>query len=442
VLLGKNIKSTSRRPLTFALFLIATVTIAYYSFTTLGYYWTVLIPNVLLLYITTVLLVTYIDSGLKYDTPPKIDNLPPVTVIIPSYNCKDLIGKTIESVKASDYPNKIEIIVVDDGSTDGTREYLKKIKGIRLVLKERNEGKAEALNYGVSIAKNEYVFCIDSDSYISRNALRDMVSKMVSDEKIGAVTCFVKVANNKSLLGKVQEIEYFVGFGFSAITNYLLNAVFVTPGPMTLFRKSALLKAGLFDVGNITEDLEMAWRLRKNGYKISYTYEAVVYTIVPDSFKGLWRQRIRWYRGKLFNIMKHRDMMFNPTYGYFGMFILPFSLASELAALGTVYFLTYMVLYTIAWNVKLIIAYMNANSLTLANLITGMFGSTAGVLMFLIVVLPWIYAIMVSHKLGDKKVALTDAPAMLFFLFIYSIFLSVVYVYSLYKEIYGSDYLW
>ncbi|MCX8200432.1 MAG: glycosyltransferase, partial [Candidatus Micrarchaeota archaeon] len=336
----------------------------------------------------------------------------------------------------------IEIIVVDDGSTDGTRDYLKSISGIRVVLKDRNEGKAEALNYGIKLARNEFVFCIDSDSYVSPNALRDMVSKMVMDEKIGAVTCFVKVSNNKSLLGKVQEIEYFVGFGFSAITNYLLDAVFVTPGPMTLFRKKALLDVGLFDVGNITEDLEMAWRLRKHGYKISYAYEAVVYTVVPDTYSGLWRQRTRWYRGKLFNIAKHNDMLLNPQYGYFGMFVMPFSLASEIAALGTIYFLAYMALYTGFWNAQLIIAYLGADSLSLANVITGMFGSMAGVLMFLIVVVPWIYAIIVSHKLGNKKLAITDAPAMAFFLFAYSIFLSAVYVYSLLKEIYGSDYLW
>lgn len=440
--MGKDIRTMSKRPLLFIAFLLITVVIAYYAFNTIGYYWTVLIPNVLLLYVTTVLLVVYVESGFRYDTPLRIGKLPPVTVIIPSYNCKDLIGKTIDSIKASDYPNKIEIIVVDDGSTDGTRDYLKKIKGIKLVLKEKNEGKAEALNYGIRIARNEYVFCIDSDSYISNNAIRDMTSKMVADEKVGAVTCFVKVANNKSLLGKVQEIEYFVGFGFSAITNYLLDAVFVAPGPMTLFRKSALLDVGLFDVNNITEDLEIAWRLRKNGYKISYAYEGVVNTIVPDSFSGLWRQRTRWYRGKLFNIGKHKDMFLNPKYGYFGMFVMPFSMASELAALGTVYFLAYMVLYTALWNVQLIIAYMNANSLSLAGLITGIFGSMAGVFMFLIVVIPWIYAIIVSHRLGNKKLAITDMPTMAFFLFIYSIFLSAVYVYSLYKEIYGSDYLW
>jgi cellulose synthase/poly-beta-1,6-N-acetylglucosamine synthase-like glycosyltransferase len=218
--------------------------------------------------------------------------------------------------------------------------------------------------------------------------------------------------------------------------------VFVTPGPMTLFRKSALLEVGLFDVKNITEDLEMAWRLRKAGYKIMYAYEAVVYTIVPETFSALTRQRTRWYRGKLNNISLHRDMFLNPNYGYFGMFILPFSLASELAAMGTIYFLTYMAVYTVYWNAQLVLTYINANSLTLANLITGLFGSTAGIFMFLIVVTPWIYAIYVSHKLGQKNLTLSDIPAMAFFLFIYSVYLSGVYVYSLFKEIYGSDYLW
>jgi poly-beta-1,6-N-acetyl-D-glucosamine synthase len=439
---GKNIQSASKRPFIFIAFLLITAGFAYWSFNTFGYYWTVLVPNVLLLYITTVLLVVYIEGAHKYDKPPLRKEFAPTTVIIPSYNCKDLIGKTIDSIKASDYPNEIEILVVDDGSTDGTRDMLKGIKGIRLVLKDKNEGKAEALNAAIKIATHDYVFCVDSDSYVSKNAIRDMMAKMLHDKSVGAVTCFVKVSNNKSLLGKVQEIEYFVGFGFSAITNYMLDAVFVTPGPMTLFRKSALLEVGLFDVGNITEDLEMAWRLRKAGYKITYAYEAVVYTIVPQTFRTLLRQRIRWYRGKLSNISKHRDMFLNPKYGYFGMFIMPFSLASELAAMGTIYFITYMIAYTLFWNAKLILAYIHADSLTLANLITGLFGSSAGIFMFLIVVIPWIYAIWVSHKLGNKQLSLGDLPAMGVFLFVYSVFLSGVYVYSLFEEIYGSDYLW
>jgi hypothetical protein len=135
-------------------------------------------------------------------------------------------------------------------------------------------------------------------------------------------------------------------------------------------------------------------------------------------------------------------MFLNPEYGYFGMFILPFSLASELAAMGTIYFISYMALYTVYWNSLLILTYIGAHSLTLANLITGLFGSTAGIFMFLIVVTPWIYAIYVSHKLGQKNLSLSDVPAMAFFLFVYSIYLSGVYVYSLFKEIYGSDYLW
>jgi cellulose synthase/poly-beta-1,6-N-acetylglucosamine synthase-like glycosyltransferase len=163
---------------------------------------------------------------------------------------------------------------------------------------------------------------------------------------------------------------------------------------------------------------------------------------VPETYKALVRQRTRWYRGKLSNISKHRDMFLNPRYGYFGMFIMPFSLASELAAMGTIYFIAYMAVYTVLWNAQLVLTYIRADSFTLANLMTGLFGSTAGIFMFLIVVIPWIYAIIVSHKLGNKRLSLGDVPAMAFFLFIYSVFLSGVYVYSLFKEIYGSDYLW
>ena len=234
--MGKDIKTSSKRPIFFLAFLFLTIGFAYYSFNTVGYYWTVLIPNILLLYITTVLLVVYLESGHKYGQPRSVQEYAPVTVVIPSYNCKDLIRNTIESIKDSDYPSEVEILVVDDGSSDGTRETLNDEQGIRLVIKEKNEGKASALNTGIRAASHDYIFCVDSDSFVSKNALKDMMAKMLSEDRVGAVTCFVKVANNKSLICKVQEIEYFVGFGFSAITNYLLDAVFVTPGPMTLFK--------------------------------------------------------------------------------------------------------------------------------------------------------------------------------------------------------------
>lgn len=440
--LGKSIANKNKRPIEFAIFLLVSIAIAYNAFVSIGYYWTVLIPNLFLLYITTVLLLVYIQDKDMYDKVGYASELPPVSVVIPSYNCKDTIGRTIQSIKNSNYPNNIEIVVVDDGSTDGTREYLKTINGIKLVIKQKNEGKAEALNYGLRKCSHEYVFCIDSDSYVDSNSIKNMTSKMVKDKNYGAVTCFVKVANNGSLLGKVQEIEYFVGFGFSAISNYLIDAVFVTPGPMTLFRKSAVLDVGLFDTENITEDLEMAWRLRKNGYKIGYVYEAVVYTIVPETFKDLWRQRIRWYRGKLSNIIKHKDMFLNPKYGYFGMFVMPFSLASELAALATTYFLAYIIGYTLYWNAQAVLSFLAVNSLTISNLLTGVMGSSAGMIMFLVVVVPWITVLFISHKLGNKKIRAKDIPFISFFLFIYSIFLSVVYVCSLYEEIYGRDYTW
>jgi cellulose synthase/poly-beta-1,6-N-acetylglucosamine synthase-like glycosyltransferase len=211
---------------------------------------------------------------------------------------------------------------------------------------------------------------------------------------------------------------------------------------MTLFRKSALLKVGLFDTNNITEDLEIAWRLRKNGYHITYAHSAEVYTEVPETIQSLWRQRTRWYRGKLANMIKHRDMLMNPKYGHFGTFVLPFSLASEVAALATIYFIVYYVLFTLYWNLQIVLAYLAANSLSLTNLMTGMFGSTAGIAMFLVMVLPWIFAIFISHKLGNKKLQLSDAPVLAFFMFFYSIILSAIYVYSVYKEIYGSDYRW
>jgi len=168
-----------------------------------------------------------------------------------------------EHVKNLNYPSKKEIIVVDDGSNDNSQNILKKIKGIKTILKKKNEGKAAALNDGITAAKGGYVVTIDSDTYPESDCLEKMVSHM--EEGISAVTGFVRAHNTKGIVEKIQEVEYLIAFGFFQKVLSDINAILVTPGPMSLYRKSVLKKIGGFDEKNITEDMEIAFRIRKYG---------------------------------------------------------------------------------------------------------------------------------------------------------------------------------
>lgn len=433
-----NIKGEPRPLVTILAFILVFLAIAV-SISLFGYFWVMLIPNIFLVILTITLLVAYFDTKEKSITP--LDKLPMLSVIIPAYNVKSTVMDTINAIKASVYPGEMEIIVVDDGSTDGTRELLKEVNGIKLLLKEKNAGKAAAINSGTKIAKGEVVACVDSDSYPVPDAFRYAVSALFRDEKNGATTCFIRVANPNNMLRKIQDIEYLTGFGFSQITTKFIDAIFVAPGPTSIFKKKVLLEVGGFDEENITEDLEIAWRLKRYGYKIDYAPEAVVYTDVPGDIKSLYRQRMRWYRGKLFNIRKYSDMLFNKKYGVFGTFILPLSFSAELSGTVLSFSFLYLVLNQISWTIR----YLHANFVLGSLFVDLRSMALVGIPMLavgFVLVLPWFLTVYLSHRIGNKKVGAYDIISTTLFLMFYGSVISLFYCISLFKEINRSDYRW
>jgi cellulose synthase/poly-beta-1,6-N-acetylglucosamine synthase-like glycosyltransferase len=409
------------------------------SIRSLGYFWVMLIPNLFLLALTMTLLVVFLEK--KEIKTPELDKYPFLSVIIPAYNVKSSIEKCITSVKASDYPGEMEIIIVDDGSTDGTRELLKEMDGVKLLLKEKNEGKAASINKGAKMAKGEVLACVDSDSYPEPAAFREAVATLMKDDEVGAVTCFIRVENPNSLLKKIQDIEYLTGFGFAQITSRAMEAIFVTPGPTTIFRKSIFMDVGGFDEQNITEDLEMAWRLRRHGYKLEYTPDAVSYTDVPGDIKSLFRQRMRWYRGKLYNLRKYSDMLFNPKYGYFGMFMFPLSFTAEFAGIVLSFSFLWLVLNQLSWTIQYMLSNLALRA-PLLDLSTMVVVGASVIAMGLILVSPWIIAVYFSHEIGKKKFTIGDIPPTLIFLLFYGTFISFFYCISFFKEVNRSDYRW
>ncbi len=251
------------RPILTLMTLIAVGVIIGMLIKSVGYFWVIVIPNLFALALTLVMLLAYMES----DAVKRAENraLPRLSVIIPSYNSKSTIIGCIDSIRGSDYPGEMEILVVDDGSKDGSREMLKGVKGIRLILMDVNRGKASAINSAVKVATGEVVACVDSDSYPEPNAFREGVSMLMDNQNIGVVTCFIRVANPDNILKRLQDIEYLTGFGFFQLGARFLDAITVAPGPTSIFRRAVLEEVGGFDEQNITEDLEIAWRLRKHG---------------------------------------------------------------------------------------------------------------------------------------------------------------------------------
>lgn len=301
-------------------------------------------------YLMFLFLLIFFSHKKKLYKKPSLKKVPSISIIIPAYNEENCIEKTIKNIKKLIYPKKLEIIVVDDGSTDNTYKVVKKIKGIK-VLSKKHEGKAKALNFGLKYAKGEIVACVDSDSYPEKYALLKTIPLFEKD--VAAVTTSIFVKNARNLIQRLQRIEYlFIAWSRKILEH--LNSIYVTPGPMSLYRKKILLKVGGFDEKNLTEDIEIAWRLLKHKYKIKMSLNAKVYTNVPKTLKKWWHQRIRWNIGGLQTNSKYFNLFLNKNFGNVGMFLLPFfSISYILSILGL--FLIFYIIFN--WSYFLIGSY-------------------------------------------------------------------------------------
>ncbi|MBN1503141.1 glycosyltransferase [Candidatus Woesearchaeota archaeon] len=274
---------------------------------------------------------------------PKAKAQPGVSIIIPAFNEEKNIEKTIKSLLALDYPKeKIQIIVIDDGSTDSTYNMAKKYskRGVE-VYKTTNQGKASALNFGLKKAVHPIVGALDADSFADKNAIKRMVGYF-NDKKVMAVTASLRVYKPKTFLERIQMIEYMIGIFLRKVFAFL-GSIHVTPGPLSLYRKSFFKKYGGYDEANLTEDIEIALRIQKKGYEIENSVDADVYTIAPYRFKPLFNQRLRWYLGFLENVFNYRELL-NPRFGNLGLIILPASFISVLLVISVLFYLLFITL--------------------------------------------------------------------------------------------------
>jgi cellulose synthase/poly-beta-1,6-N-acetylglucosamine synthase-like glycosyltransferase len=247
---------------------------------------------------------------------------PSVSVIIPAYNEEEHIAGTLRSLLSLDYPrDKLEIMVVDDGSKDKTASIagLFGKEGVR-VFSKPNGGKGSALNYGIERAAGELIATMDADSWLMPGTLRELL-RLFDDPEVMAVTPAVRVKPGGNLLQELQRIEYLMIL-FSRKLLSFIDCVPVTPGPFSIFRAEVFGKVGLFDEHNLVEDHEICMRIQANHLKVRSSLTGIVYTDSPKDIGTLLRQRVRWQRGGLRNYWKYRYMI-DPKYGDFGVFFVP-----------------------------------------------------------------------------------------------------------------------
>jgi biofilm PGA synthesis N-glycosyltransferase PgaC len=227
-----------------------------------------------------------------------LDRVPTVSVLIPAYCEERMIRRTLDATLAIDYP-AMEVVVVDDASTDGTVEAVMPFVSagwVRLIRKRTNEGKAMALNDALPCLNGELVLIMDADALPEPDILRRLVPHFRS-ARVGAVTGNPRVANRGTLLAKLQLMEFASIVSLLRRSQRVWGRMLTMSGVVGIFRRTAIIDAGMYSPEMATEDIDITWKLHLLHYDVRYESRALVWMQVPSTFKGLFKQRLRWARG-------------------------------------------------------------------------------------------------------------------------------------------------
>ncbi|HEY6095827.1 MAG TPA: glycosyltransferase [Gallionellaceae bacterium] len=318
----------------------------------------------------------YLDARVLDDLPQAYANLkPPISVLVPAYNEASTIAASVRSLLQLTY-QEFEIIVINDGSKDGTLAELQRefdlipfaeaywnklptapLRGIwrsmrhpnlRVIDKE-NGGKADALNAGINAARYPLFCAVDADSILQRNSLQLIVQPFIEDARTIAAGGTIRVVNGcrasdgylshvglpHKLLPLLQIVEYLRAFLFGRLGWSPINAMLVISGAFGLFRKASVIDVGGYRTDTVGEDMELVMRLhrvyrkRRTPYRIVFVPNPVCWTEVPETLGVLRNQRVRWQRGLSESLMMNMGLLFSLRGGWVGWLAFPFTLIFE-----------------------------------------------------------------------------------------------------------------
>ena len=241
--------------------------------------------------------------------PPAFDGpVPFVSLLVPCHNEGDNVRETMAAALAQHWPD-YEVIAINDGSHDDTGAQLDELAGehphLRVLHLDRNLGKANGLRMGALAARSEYLVCIDGDALLDPHALHWMVWHLVSGPGVGAVTGNPRIRNRSTLLGRMQVAEFSSIIGMIKRTQRCYGRIFTVSGVICAFRRTALHEVGFWADDMLTEDIDISWRLQLAGWEIRYEPNALCFILMPETLRGLWRQRLRWAQGGVEVLRRH-----------------------------------------------------------------------------------------------------------------------------------------
>ena len=261
--------------------------------------------------------------------PPSVRHepgyVPDVSVVIPAYNEAAGIAATIRSVVTSRYRGRIEVIVVDDGSSDGTAAIARDLRSPHVrVVSQPNSGKAGALNRGIAEARSDILILVDGDTVFQADTIGRLVAPLAAAD-VGAVSGNTKVGNRRGFLGGWQHLEYVMGFNLDRWLFDMLGTIPTVPGAIGAFRRAALAAAGGASADTLAEDTDLTMALCRSPWRVVYAPNAIAWTEAPSGLRQLWRQRYRWSYGTMQAMWKHRRAVVeHGASGRFGRYCLTY----------------------------------------------------------------------------------------------------------------------
>ena len=256
----------------------------------------------------------HILSSVILDRPPDLPQLldyPPISLLIAAYNEEQNIAETFRGIATQDYPGTVEIIVVDDGSSDNTVGAIEALELVNVkIVRGKHGGKAMALNQGLEHVSHDILVCIDADTFLHPQALRRIVTRFLTDpQDTAAVAGCVLVKNSRaSFMARLQEWDYFTGIASAKRQQSLYQGTLVAQGAFSAFH-SKVVKAHKGWPSAIGEDIVMTWALIKSGWRIGFEPTAIGFTSAPTTFIGFYRQRKRWARGMIEGLKQHGQLV-------------------------------------------------------------------------------------------------------------------------------------
>jgi len=247
------------------------------------------------------------DEG-SPDESPELREYPFVSILIPCYNEEDTVRDTVAWACAQRYPD-YEVIAINDGSPDRTGEILEELRSrfprLRVIHHDSNQGKAMGLRTGAMAARGEYLVCVDGDSLLAPHSTSWIMRHFVEGPRVGAVTGNPRIRNRSTLLGRLQVGEFSAIVGLIKRTQRIYGRVFTVSGVVTGIRRSALHRVDYWSTDMVTEDIDISWALQRDHWDVRYEPNALCWILMPETLKGLWRQRLRWAQGGVEVLLKY-----------------------------------------------------------------------------------------------------------------------------------------